>query len=73
MTDPNALLLESTASKIYRYLKENLKGGKKRRLDYNVIARTVGCTRSTVRYNLDQKLIPLGLVAVENGKLYLKK
>ncbi len=73
MTDQNALLIESTASKIYRFLKESLKGGKRRRLDYNLIARTVGCTRSTVRYNLDKKLIPLGLVAVEHGKLYLVK
>ena len=73
MTDPNMPLLESTASKIYRYLKDHLKGGRRRRLDYNLIARTVGCTRSTVRYNLDQKLIPLGLVAVEHGKLYLVK
>ena len=61
--------LENYEMKIYKELADELSEGAKR-VSYEEIARRIGCSRSTVRYNVG-KLISARFIGFENGKLYL--
>ena len=59
--------LETTAQRVYRYLRETIKD-KPQFVNYTTIADEVGRTRSAVSYAV-KKLIKAGKIAVEGGKL----
>lgn len=70
MNAVKAEMLEKKCTQLYRILEQELAGGAKR-LDYNELARRLGCTRSTIRYNIG-KLMDAELVGIRGGRLYLK-
>ena len=62
--------LSRTQEKVMTYLRAELAGGKKKYVNYAVIAKKVGRTRSTVRYTVN-RLIRLRLLQIIDGELAL--
>lgn len=62
--------IENYEIKLYWILRKELKEGP-RRVDYEELARQIGCARSTVTYNVG-KLISKGIIGVNHGELYWK-
>lgn len=63
--------LENYETRLYCLLADELAEGA-RRVDFEDIARRLGCSRSTVTYNVG-KLMSAGVIGCIDGKLYLKK
>lgn len=63
--------LENYETRLYCLLADELGNGA-RRVDYEDVARRLGCSRSTVTYNVG-KLMSSGVIGCINGKLYLKE
>ena len=63
--------LENYETRLYFLLADELADGA-RRVDYEDVARRLGCSRSTVTYNVGKQMSS-GVIGCINGKLYLKK
>ena len=63
--------LENYETRLYCLLADELAEGA-RRVDFEDIARRLGCSRSPVTYNVG-KLMSAGVIGCADGKLYLKK
>lgn len=68
--DEAVLKIDNYETQLWCVLSDELSGGA-RRISYDVLARRLGCARSTVYYNIG-KLMSSGLIGIEDGKLYLK-
>lgn len=62
--------IENYETRLWLVLSDELSAGA-RRISYEELARRLGCSRSTINYNVG-KLMSSGLIGIESGKLYLK-
>lgn len=70
MTPKVRKILEGKKLLIYRIFERELKGYGRKRIDFNDVAREVGCSRKTVSYHYKQ-FKKKGLVEVQNGEMLI--